>query len=190
MSFYALQASYTPVAWTALVNAPANRLEAVRPAVERLGGRIVNGWFSFGEYDVLIVCEMPDAVSAAALSMAISSSGGVKAVKTTPLKCNWSRSTPVRIFGESVAGRFSVSMRGSAMCAQRATKALASRTIPVTRNQASGREETDGTAADDTGRRVSLLMVLPPIGHTLAQLTPACADARAIQHVSGRDAPR
>jgi len=85
MSFYALQASYTPVAWTALVNAPANRLEAVRPAVERLGGRIVNGWFSFGEYDVLIVCEMPDAVSAAALSMAISSSGAVKAVKTTPL---------------------------------------------------------------------------------------------------------
>src|SRR5437660_492194 len=29
MSFYALQASYTPVAWTGLVNAPANRLEAV-----------------------------------------------------------------------------------------------------------------------------------------------------------------
>ena len=85
MSFYALQASYTPVAWTGLVNAPANRLEAVRPVVEKLGGRIVNGWFGFGEYDVLLLCEMPDAISAAALSMAISSSGAVKAVKTTPL---------------------------------------------------------------------------------------------------------
>ena len=85
MSFYSLQASYTPVAWAALVNAPANRLEAVRPVVEKLGGRIVNGWFSFGEYDLLIVCELHDAISAAALSMAISSSGAVKAVKTTPL---------------------------------------------------------------------------------------------------------
>ena len=60
-------------------------LEAVRPVVEKLGGRVINGWFSFGEYDVLLVCEMPDAISAAALSMAISSSGAVKAVKTTPL---------------------------------------------------------------------------------------------------------
>jgi uncharacterized protein with GYD domain len=85
MSFYALQGSYTPLAWAALVNKPENRLEAVRPAVEKLGGRIVNGWFSFGDYDVLIICEMPDAVSAAALSMAISASGAIKAVKTTPL---------------------------------------------------------------------------------------------------------
>ena len=85
MSLFALQASYSPLAWAALVKTPENRLDAVRPAVERLGGRIVNGWFSFGDYDVLVVCEMPDAVSAAALSMAISSSGAVKAVKTTSL---------------------------------------------------------------------------------------------------------
>ena len=85
MSFYALQASYTSLAWAALVKSPENRLEAVRPAVERLGGRIMNGWFSFGDYDLLIVCEMPDAVSAAALSMAVSAGGAVKAVKTTPL---------------------------------------------------------------------------------------------------------
>ena len=85
MSFYALQGSYTPLAWAALVNKPENRLEAVRPAVEKLGGSIVNGWFSFGDYDVLIICEMPDTVSAAALSMAISASGAIKAVKTTPL---------------------------------------------------------------------------------------------------------
>jgi uncharacterized protein with GYD domain len=85
MTLYALQASYTPVAWAALVKSPENRLEAVRPAVERLGGRIVDGWFSFGDYDVLIVCDMPDAASAAALSMAISAGGAIKAVKTTPL---------------------------------------------------------------------------------------------------------
>jgi uncharacterized protein with GYD domain len=57
----------------------------VRPVVEKLGGRIVDGWFSFGDYDLLMVCEMPDAVSAAALSMAVSAGGAIKAVKTTPL---------------------------------------------------------------------------------------------------------
>jgi uncharacterized protein with GYD domain len=71
--------------WASLVNDPQHRLEAIRPVVERLGGRITSGWLAFGEYDVLIICEMPDDVSAAALSMAISAGGAVKAVMTTHL---------------------------------------------------------------------------------------------------------
>jgi len=85
MPFYALQTSYTALGWAALLNAPENRLEAVKPVVERLGGSIVNGWFSFGEYDLLVICQMPDSVSAAALSMAVSAGGAVKSAKTTPL---------------------------------------------------------------------------------------------------------
>jgi len=85
MAFYALQTAYTPVGWAALLKDPQNRLEAVKPVVERIGGSIVNGWLTFGEYDVLVICEMPDNVSATALSMAISAGGAVKAVKTTPL---------------------------------------------------------------------------------------------------------
>jgi hypothetical protein len=34
---------------------------------------------------LLVICEMPDNVSAAALSMAISAGGAIKAVKTAPL---------------------------------------------------------------------------------------------------------
>ena len=85
MPFYALQTSYTPLAWAALLNAPENRLEAVKPVVERLGGTIVNGWFSFGEYDLLVICQMPDHISAAALSMAVSAGGAVGSAKTTVL---------------------------------------------------------------------------------------------------------
>jgi uncharacterized protein with GYD domain len=85
MAFYALQAAYAPLGWATLLKDPQHRLEAVRPVVERLGGTIVHGWFSFGEYDLLVVCEMPDSVSAAALSMAISAGGAVRAVATTPL---------------------------------------------------------------------------------------------------------
>ncbi|MBV8094081.1 MAG: GYD domain-containing protein [Acetobacteraceae bacterium] len=85
MSIYAVQAAYTPVAWAALLKNPHHRLEAIKPVVERLGGRIEAGWFTFGEYDLLIICELPDNVRAAALSMGISAGGAVKAIKTTPL---------------------------------------------------------------------------------------------------------
>jgi len=68
-----------------LLKKPQNRVEAVRPAVEKLGGKIESAYLSFGEYDVVVVVEMPDSVSAAALSMAFAAGGACKAVKTTPL---------------------------------------------------------------------------------------------------------
>ena len=85
MPYYAVQTAYAPVGWSALLKQPHHRLEAITPVIERLGGRIQAGWLSFGEYDVLLICEMPDGISAAALSMAVSAGGAVKAVKTTPL---------------------------------------------------------------------------------------------------------
>jgi uncharacterized protein with GYD domain len=85
MVYYSLQTAYTPLGWAALMNDPQDRLKAVKPVVERLGGSIVHGWFTFGDYDLLLICEMPDDVSAAALSIAISAGGAVKAARTTPL---------------------------------------------------------------------------------------------------------
>jgi uncharacterized protein with GYD domain len=85
MAFYALQAAYAPLGWAALLKNPQHRLEAIKPVVERLGGTIVHGWFSLGEYDLLVICEMPDSISAAALSMAISAGGAVRAVETMQL---------------------------------------------------------------------------------------------------------
>lgn len=85
MAYYLLQLAYAPQGWAALVKHPENRLQAVAPVVERLGGSVVDGWMQFGEYDVLTICQMPDHVSAAAFSMAISAGGAVEHVKTTPL---------------------------------------------------------------------------------------------------------
>ncbi len=85
MALYALQTAYAPVGWAALLKDPQNRMEAVKPVVQRLGGSVVNGWLTFGDYDVLVICQLPDNVSATALSMAISAGGAVKSVKTTPL---------------------------------------------------------------------------------------------------------
>jgi uncharacterized protein with GYD domain len=85
MALYAQQIAYTPTAWAALLKAPENRLEAMQHVVERLGGRLIHGWFTFGDYDVLVICELPDQVTATALAMAVSAGGAMKAVKTTPL---------------------------------------------------------------------------------------------------------
>ena len=85
MPHYLSQVAYTPEAWSALVKNPQNRIEAVRPAVEKLGGKIVSGYFAFGDYDVVVILEMPDHVAAAALAVAFAAGGACKDVKTTPL---------------------------------------------------------------------------------------------------------
>jgi len=82
---YLLQAAYTPDAWAAQLKNPQDRTEAIRPAIERLGGRIECAYLAFGDYDIVIVVDMPDNVSAAAFSIAAAAGGAVKAVKTTPL---------------------------------------------------------------------------------------------------------
>jgi len=85
MSHYLLQAAYTPEAWAAQLKNPQDRTEALRPAIERLGGRMECAYMSFGEYDIMVVVDMPDNVSAAAFSIAAAAGGAVKAIKTTPL---------------------------------------------------------------------------------------------------------
>jgi len=85
MTYYLLQAAYTPEAWAALIKAPQNRIVAIRPVIEKLGGKIEGAWFCFGEYDVVLICQMPNHISAAAFSMAAAAAGALKATKTTPL---------------------------------------------------------------------------------------------------------
>ena len=85
MPNYLIQVAYSREGWEALVKHPQNRIEAVKPAIEKLGGKIEHAWFAFGEYDVLLVAEMPNNVSAAAIAIAFAGGGACKAVHTIPL---------------------------------------------------------------------------------------------------------
>ncbi len=85
MPLFLFQASYTAEAWAAQVKNPKDRIRVIKPIARKLGGKIVHGWLSFGEYDVVGVCEMPDNTSAAAFSIAAGAGGALKALKTTPL---------------------------------------------------------------------------------------------------------
>jgi uncharacterized protein with GYD domain len=85
MSNYLLQVGYTPEAWANMIAHPHDRLDAVRPVIEKLGGKMLHGWFAFGDYDIVSIVEMPSNVEAAAFSLAAAAGGAVRAIKTTPL---------------------------------------------------------------------------------------------------------
>jgi uncharacterized protein with GYD domain len=85
MPLFLSQVAYNETGWQALVANPQNRLDVVRPVVEKLGGRIVNAYFAFGDYDFVLITEFPNNVTAAALAIAAAAGGAVKSIKTTPL---------------------------------------------------------------------------------------------------------
>jgi uncharacterized protein with GYD domain len=85
MALFLLQVSYTAEGWAAQLRHPQNRVELLKPVFDRLGGSMQQAWYTFGDYDVTAIMELPDNVSAAAFSMAAMAGGSVRAVKTTPL---------------------------------------------------------------------------------------------------------
>ena len=85
MPKYLVQAAYTSEGLQGLIrDKAAGRHSAVKRAVESLGGKLESIYFSFGEYDVMLVADLPDDVTAAAINITVCSSGLVR-TKTTKL---------------------------------------------------------------------------------------------------------
>jgi len=80
-----IQGSYTAEALAAIISKPQNRLAVVKSAFENLGGKLKDAYFTFGKYDFVIIAEMPDNISAVAVSMAFGGGGALKSIRTTPL---------------------------------------------------------------------------------------------------------
>ncbi|HTS96987.1 MAG TPA: GYD domain-containing protein [Streptosporangiaceae bacterium] len=85
MTLYMYQASYTAKSMAAQIKQPQDPLEVIRPTLEDLGAKIVVAGFPFGEYDVLVVYEAPDDMTAASVAMAVAAAGEVKSAQTTRL---------------------------------------------------------------------------------------------------------
>jgi uncharacterized protein with GYD domain len=85
MALYMYQASYTAKSMAAQIKEPQDPVEAFRPTLEDLGARLLVAGFPFGDYDVLVVYEAPDDMTAASVAMAVSAAGEVKSGKTTRL---------------------------------------------------------------------------------------------------------
>ena len=85
MSRFLWQVSYTAQGAQGLLSESASsRRTSVEALVEGLGGRVDSWDYCFGEYDIVIIAELPSNTAAAALSLAVAASGAAR-ITTTPL---------------------------------------------------------------------------------------------------------
>ena len=85
MSKYLVQASYTAEGVKGLTKDTASgRKAAIAHAIESLGGKVETLYYSFGEFDILGIMDLPDNAAAARFALRAASTGQVT-VRTTPL---------------------------------------------------------------------------------------------------------
>jgi uncharacterized protein with GYD domain len=78
MPMYLVKARYTHEGLQGLLReGGTSRRDTIHKLTEELGGRLETFYFAFGDVDVYATVEVPDNVTAAAVSMTISSSGAV-----------------------------------------------------------------------------------------------------------------
>jgi uncharacterized protein with GYD domain len=85
MPKYLIQGSYSPEGAKGLAREGGSKRRAVvEEALKKAGGSLEAFYFAFGDADVYAIFDLPDTVSAVALSLAVNASGAVS-LKTTPL---------------------------------------------------------------------------------------------------------
>jgi uncharacterized protein with GYD domain len=86
MPLFMYQAAYTAESWAAQLKNPQNRIESVgNQACEAVGGKMVGGWYAFGDHDLILIADVPNNEAMAAIALAIGAGGAIKSSKTTAL---------------------------------------------------------------------------------------------------------
>ena len=85
MPRYMHQFSYSTESVKGLTAKPENRKTAAAKLFKQAGGRLIDIYYCFGEYDGVVISEFPSNVDAAAVALTVGSSGGFIKMKTTVL---------------------------------------------------------------------------------------------------------
>ena len=85
MPLYMTQVAYTQAHLAALTREPKDRTEDLRALADKLGCRLLNFFYSLGEYDALIILEAPNETALTATLLAGLGAGHIRATKTTQL---------------------------------------------------------------------------------------------------------
>jgi len=86
MPIYMYQAAYSTESWASQLKDPQNRVETTgRKLCQAAGGKLLGGWYCFGDYDFVIIADMPNNESMTALALAAAAGGAIKSAKTTVL---------------------------------------------------------------------------------------------------------
>ena len=85
MALYLFRFAYTPESWAALMESPADRRDMLASRLFSFGGRLQGFWYCFGDSDGYALAEIPDNVSAAAVSVAVKATGAFRTLDATVL---------------------------------------------------------------------------------------------------------
>ena len=85
MALYMIQSTYTAEAWAAMTKTPQDRRIPMREVAQKLGGRLIDVYYCFGEYDVVVLLELPDDNAAQTTAIAGVIPGHLKTGKMTKL---------------------------------------------------------------------------------------------------------
>jgi uncharacterized protein with GYD domain len=80
---YITQGRYTRDAIKGMIVRPEDRAEAVSRLLAKSGARMISLYFTFGEYDFLLIAEAPSETQIAAALLAAASGGGLSDLRTT-----------------------------------------------------------------------------------------------------------
>ena len=85
MAKFAVIGGYTAEAWSKMIDNPGDRVAAVQKVAQAAGGKLEQFFWSFGDDDYLAIIDAPDDISAAAVSIAVGSSGSLRNLRTIKL---------------------------------------------------------------------------------------------------------
>lgn len=85
MPKFAFFGSYSKESWARMIDKPGDRTEAVRNLIKSAGGTLECFYLMLGADDFIIIADLPDIASAAALSVGVSSTGAVHGSRTIEL---------------------------------------------------------------------------------------------------------
>jgi uncharacterized protein with GYD domain len=83
MPIYITQGRYTREAIKGMIVKPEDRADAISRLLSKAGGRLINYYLTFGEFDFLVIAEAPSETQMAAVLLAAGSGGGVTGLRTT-----------------------------------------------------------------------------------------------------------
>lgn len=85
MPHFMLKLKYSHESIKSLVANPQDRRRAAETALGTVGATLRDFYFAFGDADVIITYEAPDAATAASIAMTLGASGATSSAETTAL---------------------------------------------------------------------------------------------------------
>jgi uncharacterized protein with GYD domain len=85
MPHFMLKGRFTQESVKAITANPQDRRKAASAVLEAVGATLKDYYFAFGDADVLVTYEAPDAATAASVAMAVGAAGTLTSVETVAL---------------------------------------------------------------------------------------------------------